>query len=287
MYVQAAVLIEAKNLKHNALLDKTEISGIDFRNGTSESITNVKFLRKPLQGNSEFLCWTPDQYSEIWSLLFFKGTKMERMFYVAIKKFFGKGFEKFNSDRTVDGIFGGLLAEYFGANWQVVSKNIFFTYDKDEELDSAVENCSIFLREASSLAADQYEKRSDRMMAVDGPGISLISNNESNKTSFRRIVLIEALARAYMHASESSVTLLSQNAHHYQEVSNLHRDISVLDAQLFFNIPVKIKNVRLYPAWLQIARRYKLSQLHEELLSEIMSVRGILEEDQRKSEERR
>ncbi len=258
---------------------------------------DVAFLKNPLKEGARFCEVKINGFSKVWVLEFFRGSPFS-VTMIAVFREFGSSY--------LDQV-GGL------SNGTDVS----FIDKQDNELKESAEKClgvrtggvqtsHILLRSADTLSEevfrmaskwvrgswtlrqDSYREHSQRYVAVDGKGLSMVapaSGHPQLHAQFERSLILFALGQAYQIAIDRISAELAEACEQLPRLRSLYHDLLIFNAKFFFRYPVKLKNIELPFIWEQIHERFALSQLNTELLAQTEAVKGLLDEEARRRDE--
>lgn len=226
-------------------------------NETGSALTigqkNVDFFIKPVKNGCAFQ--QQPQGPETWQLTFFKQTKFPITLTVRI---YEKPFT------------------YEEANF--VAKAAWFNNEfetaNNEQFSHAM---SQFLRGSGALSLDQLVPTTQaRYLVNDRSGLAYFS---SSADQFKRVVLCQALAVAYMqvisHCMERLNTTLKSSK--YAELQALYEQILFFNASDYFSLPVKLERHELFSVWKLIRDHWHLNELNNELTNQLSSVATFLQ----------
>ena len=222
---------------------------------------NIAFFTAPIKETSEFLT---SEDGKIWQLRFFIGSAFQKTLYV-----------EFNDNGP------GNISLLGRACWCDNGKNA----ENDTRLLPAA---SLFLRNnADTLSLAKGEHLSaNRTLLVDRDGFAYFS---ADNDQFKRIVLCQALALAYIEVFKTSMadTTKSVRDNRSDETIALYEKILRFNAAYYFTLPVLVDRHELFAAWKVLCEHYHLKVLSEELTHQLSDVAALLsrQRDKQKAED--
>ena len=216
---------------------------------------NVAFFTAPVMETSEFLS---SEDGKEWLLKFFIGSAFEQTLVV-----------KFCSDPA--------------ANEYLVGRASWWDNANDVANDGALlSSASKFLRNSETLTfAKSAELSANRTLLADRDGFAYFS---SDSEQFRRIVLCQALAIAYVQvitACMASTTKCVLN-NRTEEALELYENILRFNAAHYFTLPVQVERHELFAAWSVLCQHYHLKVLNQELTQQLSDIAALLNAEREK-----
>lgn len=220
----------------------------------------IAFLQEPLLRSLDAQMKKTDQ-GEYWRLCFFRGSEFEVKLFVCISQ---NEPEKGNYDAK--------------AIWQHLAE--------EQPIDELAKKASQWLRGSNTLTTDAYQLKSNRYLAVDGSGLSMISTFNLQST-FMRSLLLLSLATAYQIRMEAITNELAYCKEGSKELTSLTAKASKFNAKYYFRHPVALKNIELPYIWDEIASRMRINEQDDELNQQLTALYQIVNEIQNKRQNTR
>lgn len=217
---------------------------------------NVAFFTPPVMQTSEFLTSAD---GKVWLLRFFIGSEFPQTLVV-----------KFDVDP--------------GDNEPVAGRAAYY---KTSSHELQIAEASQFLRKSDTLTlAKSKVLTANRTLLADRDGFAYFS---SDKDQFKRILLCQALAIAYVQViadcmARTTTSVLSRQT---DEALALYENILRFNAAHYFSLPVQVGRHELFAAWKMLGEHYHLKVLNMELTQQLSDVAALLsaQREKQKSED--
>lgn len=154
-----------------------------------------------------------------------------------------------------------------------------------EPTEEQILAASLWLRNAKSLKRDNYEERSNRLICIDGNGLSMFST-ALEKATFERAVVLLALACAYRIKIEELVNTLSAWTKDSTDLAALARRACSFNARCYFRHPVQMKYIELPLIWDRLSERFRLNEFDAELTEQTNLLYQLVTDQERAKEQR-
>lgn len=217
---------------------------------------NVNFLQAPLLKTLRASMKKVDSTCTYWSLCFFSGSEFEVDLFVTLSQ---TKLDKKNAISI--------------AIWQSLE-------GMEAPAQAVLNSASQWLRGSNTLCIDAYQQRNNRYLALDGNGLSMISEAHAQST-FERSVLLLALATAYQIRMEALTNELASWGGCNKELAQLSEKASKFNAMFYFRHPAVLKGVELPIVWDEIAKRMRINEQDLELNEQLRALHQIINEKHR------
>ncbi|MBE2893475.1 hypothetical protein HPC40_00115 [Pasteurellaceae bacterium NCTC 11878] len=139
------------------------------------------------------------------------------------------------------------------------------------------------IRGSKAIKSNDFISYPSHRAYIDGRGFCFYSHIDGQKDHFKRQLLLQALAYAYLGAIECIADRLAQEINskncNIEELNQLYIEATKFNAILFFHQPVLMKNPSLCECWKVFDNALEVSQSAQELLTQLANVHYILHLD--------
>jgi hypothetical protein len=245
----------------------------------------IKFLCDALRDGSRFEARSSANDHELWRLRFFKESRFEIDIYVWMCPL----PDDAQVDKFRDAQYTHVLQALGLKTRELVDVGRSIWQSSGDE--DSVLKASMFMRGTRSLKLDEYESRSERQLAIDPRGLSLIAKQDHAGFIFRRYLVLQALLIAYQQSIEAASrdlsALVAAGGDAFEELEKLRRDCLIFEARYLFARPVRLDTVDLRFVWDELAQRQHLRDAHGEFNDQLSAIHGLLsDQEQRREAER-
>ncbi len=245
----------------------------------------IKFLCDALRDGSSFDARQVADDGELWKLSFFKASRFEMDVMVWICPL----PDDANVDRFRDAQYAQAL-QALGLKTRDLLDVGRAIWQSSADEDSVLK-ASLFMRGTRSLKIEDYQSRSERQLAIDPRGLSLIAKQDHAGSIFRRYLVLQALLIAYQQSIEAASrdlsALVAAGGTAFGDLEKLRRDCLIFEARYLFARPVRLDTVDLRFVWDELAQSQHLRDAHHELNDQLNAIHGLLsDEEQRRDAER-
>ncbi|SUU35183.1 Uncharacterised protein [Actinobacillus seminis] len=212
----------------------------------------IRFLKSVLLKNSQFKV---DDNGD-WRLKFFVGKIYEQSFLVS---------ENLDLKEVELSTLSVIIDKYNGFN------------------SEHSEHLSLSIRDNKSIKLEKFLEYSSHYSYIDAKGIAFFSQLEGQQDHFKRHIILQALAYAYLGAIEFITNKLAEKVNcndcNISDLNDLYIEAAKFNSVFFFYQPVLSKNTGLTEAWRCIDKALEVNISSKELLEQLSMVHYILNLD--------
>lgn len=242
---------------------------------------DVRFLIDVLRGQSIF----HDITDTIWRLDFFAQSPFRQVLYVSVVEAQISKTElslpkarKHWSDTLKQHAFEQIKPHL--PEPRDVVKATFIETEQYEPCPVDILTASQLIRGTHSMEFDTLDRHSDRFIHVDGRGTCLFSPNSWHQATFKRQVILLALAKAYLLGMNEIMNGLAAHCENSDRLHQLYKSALIFNAKYFFANPVKINRYDALQLWQGIRNCTMVDDINREITQQLSAVNHILSEEE-------
>lgn len=156
--------------------------------------------------------------------------------------------------------------------------------DKCNSFNSDHSEClSLSIRDNKSIKLEKFLEYSSHYSYIDAKGIAFFSKLEGQQEHFKRHIILQSLAYAYLGAIEFITNRLAEKVScddsNISDLNDLYIEAAKFNSIFFFYQPVLSQNTSLTEAWRCIDKALDVNVSFKELLEQLSIVHYILNLD--------